>query len=211
MKAADINYASMVTALIKPGADILATLTPEKADAWHMATGVAGEAGELLDAIMQFYYVGGDLDRTNLIEELGDLEFYLEGIAQRYGILAAIGPKHLSWTGLIASSGRLTVVALDLLDTVKKEVIYNKAIDRDRLVACVGELHALMSHIRTATGIDRKDVLEANIVKLYLGNEKNKARYPDGKFTDAAAQARADKEVAALVTPRGSLGEEVTA
>lgn len=208
MKASDINYASMVTALIKPGADILATLTPEKADAWHMATGIAGEAGELLDAIMQLAYISGELDRTNLIEELGDLEFYLEGIAQRYGIETAIGPKHLPWTGLLALSGRLTVVALDLLDTVKKEVIYNKAIDRERLIACIGELHALMSKIRLITNIDRKDVLEANIVKLYLGNDKNKARYPDGKFTDAAAQARADKQEA-LVTPRGSLGEEI--
>lgn len=210
MKPADIHYPSMVSALIKPGADIQNSLSPEKCDAWHMATGVAGEAGELLDAVMEFYYGAGNLDRVNVIEELGDLEFYLEGICQRYGIEAALAPKHLPWTGVLALTSRLTVVALDLLDTIKKEVVYNKAVDSARLVACVGEIYGLMANIRLNIGADRKEVLEGNIVKLYLGNEKNKARYPDGKFTDAAAQARADKQDT-LVTPRGSLGEEVSA
>lgn len=44
----------------------------------HMAVGIAGEAAELLDAVVK--YVEGDrLDIDNCIEELGDIEFYMEG------------------------------------------------------------------------------------------------------------------------------------
>lgn len=43
----------------------------------HGAIGLATEAGELLDAVKRALYYGGKLDRTNLIEELGDLEWYM--------------------------------------------------------------------------------------------------------------------------------------
>jgi len=80
------DYKDMVAALVKPGLDILLSLTPEKCNLWHMATGVSGEAGELLDAIKKHVAYGKELDRTNVIEELGDLEFYIEGIRQELDI-----------------------------------------------------------------------------------------------------------------------------
>lgn len=46
-------------------------------DMLHGAIGVATEAGELLDALKRSVYYGQPLDRTNLIEELGDLEWYM--------------------------------------------------------------------------------------------------------------------------------------
>jgi hypothetical protein len=46
-----MNYTHMVKVLAKPGADIVASLTPETAHLLHMAVGVSGEAGELLDAV----------------------------------------------------------------------------------------------------------------------------------------------------------------
>jgi NTP pyrophosphatase (non-canonical NTP hydrolase) len=45
-----------------------------------MAVGVSGEAGELLDAVKKHAIYNLPLDRDNVIEELGDLEFYLRGI-----------------------------------------------------------------------------------------------------------------------------------
>lgn len=196
MNAADIDYKQMVSALIKPGADIVDSLTPGKADAWHMATGVAGEAGELLDCIFKAGIIDG-LDMENVIEELGDLEFYLEGVRQRYGVEREYSSRlRLVSPSLPSLTVALTVAALDLLDVVKKEVIYNKPIDRERLVQTLGEIEVAMLDIRLHLGIERDTVLQANITKLYLGNAKNKARYPDGKFTDAAAQARADKVTA---------------
>lgn len=81
-----INHPELVTALAKPGADIVATLTPEDAHALHMAVGISGESGELLDAIKKAAIYRKPIDRANVIEELGDLEFYMEGLRQGLGI-----------------------------------------------------------------------------------------------------------------------------
>ena len=81
-----VVYHEMVAALVKPGVDIKTSLTPQQAHLWHMATGVSGEAGELLDAFKKHVIYGKPLDRANVIEELGDLEFYMEGLRQELNI-----------------------------------------------------------------------------------------------------------------------------
>ena len=80
------TYTEFVAALKKPAEDILATLTPEKVDLIHMSMGIEGEAGELIDAIKKHVIYGKPLDLKNVIEELGDLEFYLEGLRQTLNI-----------------------------------------------------------------------------------------------------------------------------
>ena len=81
-----INYAAMVATLAKPGEAILTSLTPDRCHLLHMAVGVSGEAGELLDAVKKATIYGKPIDRENVIEELGDLEFYMEGLRQGLGI-----------------------------------------------------------------------------------------------------------------------------
>jgi NTP pyrophosphatase (non-canonical NTP hydrolase) len=81
-----IIHSEMVTALVKPGDAIIASLTPEKAHALHMAVGISGESGELLDAVKKHVIYNKPLDRENVIEELGDLEFYMEGLRQGFDI-----------------------------------------------------------------------------------------------------------------------------
>ena len=81
-----IVYSEMVAALAKPGERIASELTGEDAHLIHMAIGISGESGELLDAIKKRVVYRKELDRENVIEELGDLEFYLEGIRQGLGV-----------------------------------------------------------------------------------------------------------------------------
>ena len=81
-----IEFEKMVGALVKPGQDIIDSLTPGKMNALHMTVGVSGEAGELLDAVKKYVIYNKEVDRENVIEELGDLEFYMEGIRQEFGI-----------------------------------------------------------------------------------------------------------------------------
>lgn len=81
-----MNYSNFVQVLVKPGEDIIASLTPEKAHLLHMAVGVAGEGGELLDAMKRYVIYCKALDRENLVEELGDLEFYMQSIRDTVGI-----------------------------------------------------------------------------------------------------------------------------
>ena len=52
----------------------------------HAALGVAGEAGELADAIKKHCVYGKPLDRENIIEELGDLRFYMQAVQNLYDI-----------------------------------------------------------------------------------------------------------------------------
>lgn len=54
--------------------------------ALHAALGCAGEAGELADAIKKEYIYNKPRDRTNIIEELGDLRFYMQAVMNHYGI-----------------------------------------------------------------------------------------------------------------------------
>lgn len=73
-------------ALIKSGEDILAEMTPLKMHLHHMEIGVTGEVGELADAIKKYTIYGQDIDLENVIEELGDIEFYLEGVRNALNI-----------------------------------------------------------------------------------------------------------------------------
>ena len=80
------DHGNLVLALAKPGSLIAAELTPADCHAVHMAMGISGESGELLDAIKKAVIYRKPLDRANVVEELGDLEFYMEGLRQGLGI-----------------------------------------------------------------------------------------------------------------------------
>jgi NTP pyrophosphatase (non-canonical NTP hydrolase) len=82
----ELKYRDMVRQLKKKGHLIVEQMTPDKADLLHMAVGVAGEGGELLDQVKRHTIYDKDLDRANVVEELGDLEFFLEGVRQNLGI-----------------------------------------------------------------------------------------------------------------------------
>ena len=115
-----IDFTDMVKTLAKPGDVIASNMTADEAHAIHMGIGISGEAGELLDALKKHVIYKQPTNRVNVVEELGDLEFYMEGLRQ----------------GL---------------------------------------------------GITREETLEANIAKLG-------ERYKGYKYSDQAAQTRADKE-----------------
>lgn len=86
MDVNEIDYADMVKSLAKAGDKILETLTPERMHLLHMAIGISGEAGELIDAVKKSAIYNKPIDRLNVIEELGDLEFYMEGLRQGLNI-----------------------------------------------------------------------------------------------------------------------------
>jgi hypothetical protein len=190
------KYEQMVAQLTKPGADILASLTPEKTNFLHMALGLSGEGGELLEPALATLLGNGTNDVLgNLTEELGDAEFYLEGIRVAAGIdrgmtlpITAAGPLILwDYNGLAIAFG---ASAGTVLDVAKRHVVYNKELERDRLIIALSEIEMVMWGFRHHFGLKRDDILEANMVKLLSG--KN-ARYAGG-YSDEAAVARVDKE-----------------
>lgn len=77
-----MQHSQLVKDLVKNPEEIRNELTIAQANILHMAVGIAGEAGELLDAIKKHCIYQKPLDMENIIEELGDLEFYMEGLRQ---------------------------------------------------------------------------------------------------------------------------------
>lgn len=188
------EHAAMVDQLMKPGEAILQDLTPIKAERLHMAVGLVGEVGELVTN-----YVESDttnrIDYINVLEELGDIEFYLEGLCQTYSLErlrpTAIFSKEnghpLALLSLVSAAG-------EVLDLVKKEAIYNKSAEH----AGVGlQLLKLRVHLDSVYAeyseqhIAPESAREANLQKLLKGDN---ARFKAGSYSNEAAQLRADKQ-----------------
>lgn len=118
----EITHAQLVAALVKPGADILVQLTPDKVDLIHAAIGISGEAGELLDAIKKTAVYNKPLDVENVIEELGDLRFYMEQMRQRISKLTG---REISWAEIEASN-------IEKLQDRYKDLTYTDQAAQDR-------------------------------------------------------------------------------
>jgi NTP pyrophosphatase (non-canonical NTP hydrolase) len=181
-----MQHSDLVLRLKKPGDLILSQMSPAKADLEHMAIGVAGEASELLDAI-SVSYSGQEFDRENLVEEFGDLEFFLEGTRQRLGIerevaSSVVAPPYFPF----GVAGFLSIAAGRLLDAVKRWTIYNKPLDLDDVKLQLASIEAYMEILRQSLGITREETLEHNIAKLSV-------RYSKMSYSDQQAQDRADK------------------
>lgn len=184
----NVTHPEMVAALVKPGADILSTLDPHKIDLIHMAVGIAGEAGEIIECVGR-YEMTGEFDRANMVEELGDIEFYLEGFRQAIGIERFQTTDYFSEAIIFVpmdSAATLAARTLSLLDLVKKVVIYNKTISVEEFIPALRFIECWMDVIRTGFGITRSETLSANIAKLSV-------RYAGLTYSDQAAQTRADK------------------
>lgn len=78
----ELAHREMVAALAKPGDDIFESLSPQACHLLHMLLGITGEVGELVDGLKKAIIYEQPLDRSNIVEELGDIEFYLEGLRQ---------------------------------------------------------------------------------------------------------------------------------
>lgn len=148
----------------------------------HAAVGLIGEVVEFMAA--------GTQKQSN--EELGDCEFYLEAAYQAiekvdFQVQGKLGEKDGTQPlDEAPSEGMLLQCAATLLDLAKKAWAYRKPVAsmpiQEALGLCVTALNRIYSEQHLSAGSIRK----GNYDKLIL-------RYPVG-YTDAAAQARADKE-----------------
>lgn len=75
----DSGYPAFVAHMAKPMSSVTENLL-------HAAVGIAGEAGELLDCVKKTWVYGKSLDIDNLVEEGGDILFYLQLLANHSGV-----------------------------------------------------------------------------------------------------------------------------
>lgn len=78
MSTPEMSYSEFVYSRTKK-------LPTDTLDLVHMAMGVSGEAGELLDAIKKTFVYNKPIDTQNVFEELGDIMFYVQGMANLFG------------------------------------------------------------------------------------------------------------------------------
>lgn len=71
-----VRYDQFVRQLMKADTGVMMKL--------HAGLGVCGEAGELADAIKKEVIYGKPLNRENIIEELGDLHWYMQAVQNLY-------------------------------------------------------------------------------------------------------------------------------
>lgn len=176
------DHADMVRTLAKDGESIRASITSFGAHILHMAVGISGEAGELAEAL-----IAPKLDLINVVEELGDIEFYMEGLRQGVGltrndVLKSGGPVLF----LTQPSVGIQIYASHILDAVKKCVIYEKEIELPVLIQAMYAMEAHLGCISVEHNLSHSDALAANIAKL-------SKRYVGLKYSNQAAQERKDK------------------
>lgn len=174
----------------------------------HAGAGMAGEFGELIDSVKKTWVYGKPEDRANLVEELGDAEFYFhaacnlinlpslrlddaqfmvdeineDGVDVRAVTLGAIGKG-------IEHAGAFTRLAASMIinDTVEPSEAESDIL----LSQCIQQLAGFRDALAVCyafLGVTRDEALQANVAKLCV-------RFPHG-YTDAAALARADKAAA---------------
>ena len=80
------THREFVRKLCKAGSVIAEELTPDNCHRLHMAIGISGEAGELLDAVKKSTIYRKQLDIANIVEECGDLLFYIAGMLDSIGV-----------------------------------------------------------------------------------------------------------------------------
>jgi hypothetical protein len=167
----------------------------------HAAIGIAGETGELRQATT----------RKNQLEELSDIEFYLEAAWQQVDMTRETAKSeygmYIIGVGVDAGSALdyIHIEACEILDHAKKVWVYGSG-NRDEHI--IPHLVALESHLADyyeLIGTSREQILQINQDKL-LGNEKIAGRYATGKYSDEQALARADK-VEEEGTKRSFLGQ----
>jgi hypothetical protein len=193
-----VTYQRNLATLIKDPAEILASLNPYKVNLWHMSSALMGELAELADASTH----------ENHLEEFGDALFYLEGswlavreypewvnVAGSLSDLSSQAPFDINdypWNNCVHWKSNLVISAGHLFDVVKKHVLYNKPLTLEMVQAFRLHWLAIRWLIKKHAGdvaflgVGLYEVRQANMEKLSL-------RYPNLEFTDARADARADK------------------
>lgn len=196
----------MVRRLIKHPAETMSQMTPEKCGLVHAVFGVIGEAGEIDEAMVAFVTSGGK-DKENLVEETGDMLFFLKdafSYVSEDDFLTALAGYECDGNHNVASR------CSALTDIAKKFVIYNQEFTEERRAAFRYNLLAIghdLSEMCQGTGITFDEAMSHNLNKL----EGKNGRYSKEGYSDLAAAERVDKLMEMYESiPEGNVGSSPT-
>lgn len=189
-------------------------------DLVHAVFGVVGEVLELA----HHFDAGANpfkLDRVNLLEELGDVSWYLPLMERHYGVT---GIPAMNWLDLTSVNHRpdrselrkffrrvfrqdirdarkayqeLRRAAAETHDLLKKHIVYGKELNATTVHVWIQRIVVKLINLIYALDLSVIDVFSANIAKL-------KARFPDGFTEHAALNRDLQRETAALTSSHAS-------
>lgn len=176
------TYAAFVESRFKGAVQTMTDLqdaSSGEAQALHIAMGIVGELGEYRHST----------SRANMLEELGDLGFFLQAASQWSGHPVPNFRTITLDAGMCQyqhAAESLDRMSIDLLDRVKKVVIYRR--EDVTLLTC--DQHTCMHRdfhiICKFHGVTPEQLQRDNVAKLTK-------RYTNG-YSNEAAQLRLDKE-----------------
>ena len=144
---------------------------PDFTEEAHMRLGLLSELGELITPYKSYLAYGKVLDKENVIEEIGDLLFYLYALDDSTAAHLLFDAEE--WDKE-ENPFALHKMLLGLGTYLSQPII-----QKDRVLA-------LLVVLAYGVGVTLADCMKGNIEKLAK-------RYPDG-YSDLAAIKRADKE-----------------
>lgn len=152
----------------------------------HAAMGLVTEAAELSEETLEKVL----FDHVHVIEELGDLEWYvalavralgknLDDIDDRAHRTYLAETQNMPTLRSDWATRRIIVTAGDLIDQLKKLTIYSKPLDEEKFLTGIVKLRGYIDVMCLCVRVRLHEVREKNIAKLMK-------RYPD-KFTSERA------------------------
>lgn len=164
--------------------DQLIQRNSDKLNYVHMAMGLAGEIGELVECIGTELRAGEKVDKPHLREEIGDIYWYLANFANMRHIEI---PETLNVDIPVEECLEFLIIKIcDLVDLVKKFLAYNRVLDKEKEVIVVCDIRLALLLIEKTYNLDGAQIRATNIIKL---NDPDKGRYKAG-FSDEAANNR---------------------
>lgn len=172
----------------------------------HGAMGCGSEAGELAETISAYFSVpGANLNRDNVVEELGDGLWFAAYVSHTLGTVLAdtVGKIKQAYArpgeNNRPSYDLAAELTLDLcgfggeiLSIVKAHRFYGKTLGMQKLDRALTQYVMGIADLADVLGTTLEEVMTYNVAKL-------RKRYAD-KYSDVAAIARADKQEDGTVT-----------
>ena len=159
----------------------------------HMGLGIVGEMGEIVDQLKKAYIYGKGIDQVNIVEEVGDVAWYVAGIVNLFPSLHSYLdsdelPNSINIERLHEAKSKVTrTILLNTLASaslvVDLDVVYSEPdIDMQVAESTVQALCMFLYATAVLLDVNLAEACEVNIAKLAK-------RYGD-KYSDYAATNR---------------------
>jgi NTP pyrophosphatase (non-canonical NTP hydrolase) len=159
----------------------------------HAIMGIITELGELMDIYKKHLFYGKPIDQEHLVEELGDLFWYIGLGADAAGWGEDPELREFLLPAPAAKEGQPTPILL------LKQALYFASCQTLTKDSTIGHIYTVAWLMVAHLGLDYQDILDKNVAKL-------KERY-GGKFTSEAAINRdVDAEYDAMRVVEGQSG-----